>query len=189
MSKRRRAETPQEEVERILRETPAGVMPPLPSFLVYANRAPLSPERQAAVELELQRVASVAGVQPREDWNMPRNWRTPEALALLREIEQGKAEKSQARKAEQAEKRATDPALQAVKAARQAAVDNFQKLRVFKQREGNPKKEGTDSFAYWEHYRDGMTVAAYLDCFEDRARGLRWLKYDVKQGNVRLEAP
>lgn len=56
--------------------------------------------------------------------------------------------------------------------------------------DGNPKRKNTDSYEYWAFYRDGMTVAAYINKFGDkkgaRARALQWLRWDVKHKLVKL---
>ena len=61
-------------------------------------------------------------------------------------------------------------------------------MRIYRVTNGNPKKPGSQAYHDFLHYRDGMTVLAYLtDARMPRRRARGNIQWDVEHGFIRLE--
>jgi hypothetical protein len=165
--------------------------PGVPPFLLVANRVPLSTAQQSRVDGWLA-TRQTAAQEEREDPNRPHNWRTPEALALVAELEMTAKQRAEERRAAEAPKREAAAAeRERIRGEKEAAYDDQVVVRLV---QGNPKRAGTASHDYWEWYVDRITVGEYTAKFvakygdeEGLRRATQWLRWDVKHKLVRLD--
>mgnify|MGYP003131488941 CR=1 FL=1 len=69
------------------------------------------------------------------------------------------------------------------------AIDVESVVRIPKETEAKPRREGSKVANFYAAYKDGITVAKWLEAVRPLGGGLSNLRKDLKVGRITLEAP